>query len=104
MKNKINYEIAIEMLTNMPETKKQALRKALERNLYLTSSYLMESGTMTIYKEGFLLKLFGTRCSFSVFCFDNGGKLVFSRKPNEKRLNKLYDDYLKFSESDFRNI
>lgn len=104
MKNNINYEIAIDMLNNMPEVKKQTLRKALERNLYLTSSYIMESGTMTIYKEGFLLRLNGTRCSFSVFAFDNDGELIFSRKPNEKKLNKIYDEFLKFSESDYRNI
>ena len=102
-KNSINYEIAMDMLNNMPETKKQTLRKTLERNLYLTSSYSMDSGAMTIYKEGFLLKLNGTRCNFTVFAFDDG-ELVLSRKPIEKKLNKIYDDSLKFSESDYRNI
>lgn len=89
MKNNINYEIAIEMLTNMPETKKQTLRKALGRNLYLTSSYIMDSGTITIYKEGFWLKLTGTRSTFTVFAFDNDGVLEFARKPNEKNLTEF---------------
>ena len=59
---------------------------------------------MTIYKEGFYLVLSGTRCSFSIFAYDKDGKLEFARKPHENKLNKIYDDSLKFSESDFREI
>ena len=65
-----NYEIALDMINGMPEEKKKALRKSLERNWILTSSYIMESGYMVIYKEGFYLILNGTRCSFSVFAYD----------------------------------
>lgn len=104
MKNNINYEIAIDMLNGMPEEKKKTLRKSLERNFSLTSSYLMESGNMTIYKEGFYLTLSGTRCSFSIFAYDRDGEFEFARKPRECRLNKIYDDCLKFSESDFKKI
>jgi len=104
MKNNINYEIALDMINGMPEEKKKALRKSLERNWILTSSYIMESGYMVIYKEGFYLILNGTRCSFSVFAYDKDGEFEFARKPHENRLNKIYDDYLKFSEDDFRKI
>lgn len=102
MKNVINYEIAMDMLKEMPESKKETLKKALYRNWLLTSTYIMESGTLTIYKEGFWLTLNGTRCSFSVFAFDDDGVFRFSRKPYEKSLNKIYDDDLRFSEGDFR--
>ena len=104
MTNNINYEIAIDMLKGMPKKKKETLRRALERTWILTSSYIMESGYMTIYKEGFYLVLSGTRCSFSIFAYDKDGKLEFARKPHENKLNKIYDDSLKFSESDFREI
>lgn len=101
---KVNYEIAMDMLKNMPEKKKEVLKKALERNYNLTSSWALGLGTMTIYKEGFLLSLEGTRCSFSVFAFDNDGELEFARKPNESRLNKLYKDDINLSESDCRQF
>lgn len=104
MERDINYELAMDMLNNMPEAKKQVLKKALERNYILTSSYIMESGTMVVYKEGFLLKLYGTRCSFSVFAFDNDGELVFARKPVENKLHKIYDELLRFSYSDYSNF
>lgn len=98
---KVNYEIAMDMLKNMPEKKKEVLKNALSRNYYLTSNWAMEFGTMIIYKEGFLLRLEGTRCSFSVFAYDRDGELEFARKPIENCLNKLYEDDIDLSELDF---
>lgn len=105
MKN-INKEIAIEILEKVVEgNKKEALIEALERNAFLTSSFCLENCDMTIYKEGFLLYLYGTRCSFRVFAFDNDGELeVAERKPQENKLNKIYSTFLKFDESDFYKI
>lgn len=104
MKNGINYEIAAQMMKEMPESKKEVLRKALTRNLILTSSRVMSFGKMTIYKEGWYLELEGTRCSFSVFAKDNDGEFQFCRKPVERLLNKIYDETLYFNEGDFDNI
>lgn len=106
MKNhNINHEIAIDMINRMPDEKKNVLRKALDRNLILTSSRNLENGTMTVYKEGFYLTLEGTRCSFSVFAYDRDGEFEFTRKPREDKLNKIYKEtYIKFSESDYSGI
>lgn len=98
----INKEIALEILNNLPNRKKEVLVKALNRNFILTSSYVLEQGTLAIYKEGFYLILDGTRVSFSVFAYDNDGKLIIAdRKPNDSKLRHLYDDSLNFSEPDF---
>ena len=99
--NKWNRQIVAEMLTQMPEAKKATLVKALERNLILTSSWVLSSCTLTIYKEGWLVKLDGTRCSFSVFAKDNDGEYEFIRKPNENKLHKLYEEWQGMNESDF---
>ena len=101
MTKKINKEIAKEMLSILPESKKKALNNALERNMILTSAYVLSMGEMTIYKEGWYLVLHGTRCSFSVFAKDNDGELQIIRKPNENKLHKLYEQTLYFNESDF---
>jgi hypothetical protein len=101
MKN-INLEIAKDILNEMPQHKKEVLKKALDRNEILTSSRVLEHGVITIYKEGWLLKLEGTRCSFSVFAKDNDGNFEFIRKPRESKLHKLYTEGLRFSESDFK--
>lgn len=104
MKKTINYEIAKDMLSQMPDTKKESLIKALTRNSILTSAYCLENGCMTIYKEGFYLTLLGCRCQFSVFAADHDGNLKFMRKPNETKLHKLYDYSMSFNESDFRTF
>lgn len=99
---KINKEIALEMLSQLPVNKINTLKNALNRNLILTSTYSLGQGALTIYKEGFYLTLDGTRARFSVFAFDNDGELVIAeRKPHETKLHKLYEDWLKFDESDF---
>lgn len=100
----INKEIAIDMLNQMPESKVEQLKKALNRNCFLTSTYILENGTMHIYKEGFYLELFGTRCKFTVWAKDNDGEFVFGRKPIEEKLHKIYDDFLKFDIDDFNSF
>ena len=94
-------DIAIRTLEEMPESKKHVLLNALERNFELTSSWLLEHGTLTCYKEGWYITLQGTRCSFSVWAYDNDGELVFHRKPNESKLNKLWEYDLHFDEGNF---
>ncbi len=83
IESKINYEIAAQMMKEMPESKKEVLRKALDRNFILTSSRVLCFGKITIYKEGWYLELEGTRCSFSVFAKDNDGEFEFTRKPSK---------------------
>jgi len=101
---KVNREIVARILHEMPEEKKEVLKKALERNLILTSSYVLSGCTLTIYKEGWLVKLDGTRCSFSVFAKDNDGEFEFIRKPNESKLHKLYEQWQPMDERDYRNL
>lgn len=101
----VNKEIALQMLDEMPENKKEQLRKTLSRNFYLTSVRNMEHGTFYVYKEGFYLRLEGCRCSFSIWAYDNDGELEFaSRKPRENKLSKIYDEHLSFNEDDFDRI
>lgn len=100
-RKQISYTMAYTMLNEMPVSKEEVLKRALERNLILTSSYVLSSGTLYTYKEGWLLKLEGTRCSFSVFAYDNDGKLLFARKPNESSLHLLYEEWLRFDECDY---
>lgn len=101
MNKKINYEIVERIFQEMPKNKKELLSKALDRNMILTSSRVMSMGEITIYKEGWLLILNGTRCKFSIFAKDNDGEFEFIRKPNENKLHKLYQQTLYFNEQDF---
>ena len=101
---KCNRELVAEMIETMPEEKKVVLGKALYRNFLLTSSKTLSSCTLTIYKEGFLVKLEGTRCNFTVYANDNDGELEFTRKPAESKLHKLYEQWQYMSEADFDNI
>lgn len=97
-------EFALDILRQMPTEKKALLKKCLERNCILTSSYIMESGEITVYKEGWYIVLNGTRCKFSVWAYDNDGEFVFGRKPIEAKLHKIYSEFLKFSESEFKEF
>ena len=89
----INKEIAREMLLTMPAEKKTALANACRRNALLTSYYGLDHMVLTVYVEGWLLKLDGCRSSFSVYAKDNDGVLEFTRKPAESKLNKLYGEW-----------
>lgn len=105
MAYKVNYEIAADILECLPQNKRNVLVRCLERNLYLTSSYVMEHGELEVYKEGFYLILYGTRCKFTVFVEDNDGELkVLARKPQATKLHHLYTDSLHFGEADFENF
>lgn len=85
------HDFTMYMLSEMPESKKETLRKACERNDYLTSFYGLSSNQVIhVYKEGWYLQLDGTRCSFKVWAYDNDGEFVFARKPKESKLHKLY--------------
>lgn len=98
---KVNRELVTQMLNEMPEEKKVVLGKALLRNFLLTSAKVLSSCTLTVYKEGFHIRLDGTRCSFSVYAKDNDGELEFCRKPAESKLRKLYEDWGGMDEGDF---
>lgn len=86
-----NRELAQDIMNMLPESKMTALRNACSRNEWLTSSYGLEDMTMTVYLEGFKLKLEGCRSTFSVYAKDNDGELEITRKPAEKMLHKLYE-------------
>lgn len=104
MRRKINQEIASSILHEMPLQKKQSLKNALDRNESLTSARVLSIGDITVYKEGWYLQLYGTRCQFSVYAEDNDGTLIFKRKPKEKCLDKLYKQTLYFNEHDFKEF
>ena len=59
---------------------------------------------MHIYKEGFCLELFGTRCRFAVWADDDDSEFIFKRKPKESTLNKIYEQSLRFDCFDYDNI
>ncbi len=100
----INKAIAIDILNNLSESKRTQLNKALDINLHLTSTRTLEFAAIRIYKEGFYLKLKGARSCLNIWVFDNDGTLVEGRKPKESKLNFLYEEMLRFCESDFDMI
>ena len=102
--HKINREIVAQILKEMPIEKHMVLSKALDRNEVLTSARVLAGCTLTIYKEGWLVKLDGTRCSFTVFAKDNDGEFEFIRKPNENKLHKLYEEWPNMNEMDYREF
>ena len=101
----INKSIAVDILRKLPENKRKVLSKACDRNNYLTAFYGLPEATMEIYKEGFYLKLSGTRSRFAVYARDNDGILEpQQRKPKESELHKLYSDSFDLYESDYRAL
>lgn len=98
---KISKEITLDILNKMPVAKKESLGKALERNMALTSTAVLSSCDLTVYKEGWYIQLQGTRCNFSVFAKDNDGEYKFIRKPNNSKLHILYSIWFSMDESDF---
>ena len=95
---RVNYQLALDILNNLSESKKVQLDKMLSRNAALTSSYCCSFGTLRVYKEGFYLTLEATRSQFSVWVYDEDGELVEGRKPNESKLNFLYEQSLNFNQ------
>ena len=90
-----NEELIKDMLAQMPESKKELLKKACHRNCLLTSSYSLENLTLTVYKEGWYIEMEGCRVNFKLWAGDNDGEFVFGRKPAESRLNRLYSTFTK---------
>lgn len=89
-----NKEIVRSILANLPENKRASLEAACRRNALLTSYFGLDSLTLTVYKEGFLIELEGTRSKFSVFALDDDGDVVIlNRKPNESSLHKIYQQW-----------
>lgn len=91
--NKINYEIAREMLRNLPEYKKEQLEKRRDRQFKLTSDSVLHDVELIIYKEGFELICSGCRTQFTCYFKDNDGVLEFQkRRPNRNKLTLLYEE------------
>ena len=86
-----NISIIKDMINNLPEVKKITLSKALDRNEILTTVRTLSNQTLVVYKEGWYLKLEGTRSKFSVWAWDNDGEFVIDRKPNENKLSPLFE-------------
>lgn len=104
MRDRFFEEFAVDILCNMPKSKKEVLRRALDRNQILTSVRIMEFGKIHVYKEGFYLVLEGTRCGFRVWAGDNDSSFVFGRKPIDKKLHLLHKTSLHFDEGDFEGF
>lgn len=94
---KVNYDIAIDMLNSLSDSKKVQLDNMLSRNAALTSSYCCSFGTLRVYKQGWYLTLEATRSQFSVWMYDNDGEFVEGRKPIESKLDFLYEQSLIFN-------
>lgn len=99
------------LLEAMPEENKNSLRKALQRNMHFTSAWVLEFGTLTVYKEGWYIDLRGCQSSYKVFILDNDrfdetGDVPFRviRKPHDSKLNPLYQTSLHLDEGHFDNI
>ena len=86
-----NISIIKDMINNLPEGRKTTLSKALDRNEILTTVRTLSNQTLVVYKEGWYLKLEGTRSKFSVWAWDNDGEFVVDRKPNENKLSPLFE-------------
>lgn len=88
--NDFMKDFTTDFLKAMPENKKRALHNACDRNDVLTSYFGLSNQTIHVYKEGWYVELYGTRCAFKAWAYDNDGDFVFSRKPKENKLHKLY--------------
>lgn len=105
---RFNEEFVVLVLSSMPEDKKRILRNALERNEVLTSARTLETGVVTVYREGWYIELDGTRCGFKVFILDNDiyddvGDTPFKviRKPRAEKLHPIGKYSVHMFESDF---
>lgn len=104
MLSKVNRELVMDIIKGLPDTRKRVLGDALYRNFILTSAWVLSGCTLSVYKEGFYVELGGTRSAFRVWVSDNDGELVYGRKPAEKTLHKLYEEWGQMSESDFDRL
>ena len=84
-------EMTMEMIVEaMPDSKKNALKNACQRNNILTTYYGLGFSELSIYKEGYYWKAEGTRSNFAVFVKDDDGKLSVIRKPKDSKLSYLW--------------
>lgn len=88
---RVNYELAKEMLDNMPTEMRRRLSKTLYRNSCFTSSMHLPRPSMRVYKEGWYIEAEGCQCHFAMWVGDNDGEYVYGRKPAEKKLHFLYE-------------
>ncbi len=103
--DKINKEIAFEIVKKLDGKKRTSFLKALDRNDWLTSVWILEELTMIIYKEGFYITFTGTRCKFSVFAYDRDGEFeIAERKPHDSKLHPLYRTDGHTDEGDFKDF
>lgn len=101
--DKINKEIAFDIVDKLEGKKRISFLKALDRNDWLTSVWTLDTITMIIYKEGFYVTFEGTRCKFSVFAYDRDGEFeIAERKPHDSKLHPLYTTYGHTDEDDYR--
>lgn len=99
-----NKRIAFEIVNKLEGKKRTSFLKALDRNDWLTSVWILETLSMIIYKEGFYVTFEGTRCKFSVFAYDRDGEFeIAERKPHDSKLHPLYIADGHTDESDFRD-
>lgn len=92
----VNWSLCKDIITNLPETKRTVLDKALDRNFSYTSVANLEDITLLVYKQGYELFCQGCKTHFSVYVNDNDGELEYTRKP--RKLDWLYTDTGKVSE------
>lgn len=84
-------EMTVEMMFEvLPKEKKEVFENACHRNDILTTYYGLGFSELSIYKEGYYLKMDGTRSSFAVFVKDNDGELEVTRKPKDSKLSFLW--------------
>lgn len=103
--DKINKEIAFDIVHKLEGKKRTTFLKTLDRNVRLTSVWSLEELTMIIYKEGFYVTFEGCRCKFSVFAYDRDGEFeIAERKPNDSKLHPLYITSGHTGESDFNDF
>lgn len=93
---KYDKELAMDILKNMSNEKKDVLRKALYRNELLTSVRCLQDCDFYDCKDGFYLVLRGTRTKFAVY-MNNDMKYI--RKP--KYVEVIRTNNLVFDQDDF---
>ena len=96
---KYDKEVAIDILKNMSNQKKEVLRKALYRNELLTSVRCLQDCDFYDCKDGFYLVLRGTRTKFAVYMNND---MKYTRKP--KNIEIIRQNYLVFDENDYKTI
>lgn len=93
--SQVNFDLAKDMLANMPAEMRRRLSKTIYRNYCFTSCAHLSWPTMKVYKEGWYIEADGCQCHFAMWVGDNDGEYVYGRKPSEKKLHFLYESILR---------